>query len=176
MCSAIASRRHRRLSQRSSTERGGPGEHLAAGVSGERPVVGEDGEPWKRLRIDSLTDQGLEDLIVELKAEEEGVSAAGGERNQRALDTPQAEVAYLLKVLRGKLDIVPGELVNRLRRENEDGEEPGAGSSGVRDPRRPTPQPGAGEISLPAEENARDDPCQPPDTAVTAAVLSHALA
>jgi hypothetical protein len=108
--------------------------------------------------LDSLTDQGLKDPVVELKAEEERIATAGDERNAQATDTPQADVAYRLRVLSGKLAVVRGELVNRQRRENEDGEDPGTGSSGASEPRRPPPQPGAGEVSLPAGVNEGDDP------------------
>jgi hypothetical protein len=111
--------------------------------------------------LDSLTVQGIKNLIAELKAEVEHVSIAGGERNEPEDDTPQADLGYRLRVLRGKLDVVRGELVSRLRREDEGGEDPGAGSSGVREPRRPSPQPGAAEISAPVDEGADDDPRQP---------------
>jgi hypothetical protein len=54
--------------------------------------------------LGSLTDQELKDLIKELTAEE-------------------MEVSYQRRILHGKIDILRAELVNRLRKEHESGEE-----------------------------------------------------
>jgi hypothetical protein len=90
----------------------------------------------------SLTDQGLKNLIHELEAEETHVSTARRAPNDAGLDKLDADVSYRLRVLRGKLEFVRGELVNRPGRDNEHGGDPGGGLSGVREPRRPTPQSG----------------------------------
>lgn len=54
--------------------------------------------------LGSLTDQELKDLIQELTEEE-------------------VEVSYRRRILHGKIDILRAELVNRLRRKHEDGED-----------------------------------------------------
>jgi hypothetical protein len=54
--------------------------------------------------LGSLTDQELKDLIKELTAEE-------------------MEVSYQRRILHGKIDILRAELVNRLRKKHESGEE-----------------------------------------------------
>jgi hypothetical protein len=54
--------------------------------------------------LGSLTDQELKDLIKELTAEE-------------------MEVSYKRRILHGKIDILRAELVNRLRKKHESGEE-----------------------------------------------------
>lgn len=53
--------------------------------------------------LGSLTDQELKDLIKELTDEE-------------------TEVSYRRRILHGKIDILRAELVNRLRRKDENGE------------------------------------------------------
>lgn len=53
--------------------------------------------------LGSLTDQELKDLIKELTDEE-------------------IEVSYRRRILHGKIDILRAELVNRLRRKDENGE------------------------------------------------------
>jgi hypothetical protein len=85
----------------------------------------------------SLSDQELKDLIKQLTNEE-------------------TQISYQRRMLHGKIDILRAELVNRLRRRGEggqdvggSGENPGgSGSSGVREPRRPRPQPGADGVSV----------------------------
>lgn len=52
--------------------------------------------------LGSLTDQELKDLIKSLTAEE-------------------TEISYQRRILHGKIDILRAELVNRLRRKDEDG-------------------------------------------------------
>jgi RsiG-like len=54
--------------------------------------------------LGSLTDQELKDLIKELTAEE-------------------TEVSYQRRILHGKIDILRAELVNRLRKKRESGED-----------------------------------------------------
>ena len=54
--------------------------------------------------LGSLTDQGLKDLIQELTEEE-------------------LEISYKRRILHGKIDILRAELVNRLRKKHEGGEE-----------------------------------------------------
>jgi hypothetical protein len=54
--------------------------------------------------LGSLSDQELKDLIQQLTEEE-------------------VEVSYRRRILHGKIDILRAELVNRLRRKHEDGEE-----------------------------------------------------
>lgn len=53
--------------------------------------------------LGSLTDQELKDLIKDLTDEE-------------------TEISYQRRILHGKIDILRAELVNRLRRKDEDGE------------------------------------------------------
>jgi hypothetical protein len=53
--------------------------------------------------LGSLTDQELKDLIKELTAEE-------------------MEISYKRRILHGKIDILRAELVNRLRKKQEGGE------------------------------------------------------
>ncbi|HEY2658027.1 MAG TPA: hypothetical protein VGI55_19760 [Solirubrobacteraceae bacterium] len=53
--------------------------------------------------LGSLTDQELKDLIKELTEEE-------------------IEISYKRRILHGKIDILRAELVNRLRRKDENGE------------------------------------------------------
>jgi len=53
--------------------------------------------------LGSLSDQELKDLIAQLTKEE-------------------AEVSYQRRILHGKIDILRAELVNRLRRKDEQGE------------------------------------------------------
>jgi flagellar motor switch protein FliG len=53
--------------------------------------------------LGSLSDQELKDLIAQLTKEE-------------------AEVSYQRRILNGKIDILRAELVNRLRRKDEQGE------------------------------------------------------
>jgi flagellar motor switch protein FliG len=53
--------------------------------------------------LGSLSDQELKDLIAELTKEE-------------------AEISYQRRILHGKIDILRAELVNRLRRKDEEGE------------------------------------------------------
>jgi hypothetical protein len=104
--------------------------------------------------LGSLTDQGLQNLMKELKAQERAI----GE-----LDEPEVDLTYKLRVLHGKLELVRDELVNRIRRQNESGDDlGGAGSSGVREPRRPSPLPGADGISLAVDEMPGDSPREPP--------------
>ena len=54
--------------------------------------------------LGSLSDQELKDLIKQLTAEE-------------------MEVSYRRRILHGKIDILRAELVNRLRRKHESGED-----------------------------------------------------
>ena len=54
--------------------------------------------------LGSLSDQELKDLIAQLTKEE-------------------AEVSYQRRILHGKIDILRAELVNRLRKRHEGGEE-----------------------------------------------------
>jgi hypothetical protein len=54
--------------------------------------------------LGSLTDQELKDLIKQLTAEE-------------------MEVSYKRRILHGKIDILRAELVNRLRKKHESGED-----------------------------------------------------
>jgi hypothetical protein len=54
--------------------------------------------------LGSLTDQELKDLIEQLTAEE-------------------TEVSYKRRILHGKIDILRAELVNRLRKKHESGED-----------------------------------------------------
>jgi hypothetical protein len=54
--------------------------------------------------LGSLTDQGLKDLIQQLTEEE-------------------LEISYKRRILHGKIDILRAELVNRLRKKHEGGEE-----------------------------------------------------
>jgi hypothetical protein len=54
--------------------------------------------------LGSLTDQELKDLIKQLTAEE-------------------TQISYQRRILHGKLDILRAELVNRLRRKHEGGED-----------------------------------------------------
>jgi len=54
--------------------------------------------------LGSLTDQELKDLIQQLTEEE-------------------IEISYKRRILHGKIDILRAELVNRLRRKHEGGEE-----------------------------------------------------
>ena len=59
--------------------------------------------------LGSLTDEELKDLIQQLTEEE-------------------LEVSYKRRILHGKIDILRAELVNRLRKKHEDGEEVITGS------------------------------------------------
>jgi hypothetical protein len=54
--------------------------------------------------LGSLTDQELKDLIKQLTEEE-------------------MEISYRRRILHGKIDILRAELVNRLRKKHEDGED-----------------------------------------------------
>jgi hypothetical protein len=54
--------------------------------------------------LGSLTDQELKDLIKQLTAEE-------------------TQISYQRRILHGKIDILRAELVNRLRRKHEGGED-----------------------------------------------------
>jgi len=54
--------------------------------------------------LGSLSDQELKDLIKELTAEEQ-------------------EISYKRRILHGKIDILRAELVNRLRKKHEGGED-----------------------------------------------------
>ena len=54
--------------------------------------------------LDSLTDQELKDLIQQLTEDE-------------------VDVSYRRRILHGKIDILRAELVNRLRRKHETGED-----------------------------------------------------
>jgi hypothetical protein len=87
--------------------------------------------------LGSLSDQELKDLVKQLTNEE-------------------TQISFRHRMLHGKIDILRAELVNRLRRGDEGGQDiggsgddaGGSGSSGVREPRRPKPQPGADGVSL----------------------------
>lgn len=84
----------------------------------------------------SLTDDELRALITELAAQ-------------------KSESDYMRRVALGKIEVIRTEL--RSRGENAGGSDP----SGVREPRRPGPYPGAGAISIPLPEGAAG-PGEPP--------------
>jgi anti-sigma-K factor RsiG len=115
---------------------------------------------------DSLTDQGLKDLVRELAEEERRMSLSRrGSHGKTAeeLETQEGDLFYRRRVLHGKIDTLRAELVSRMRKRDEGRDDFGdAGSSGVREPRRPGPQSGAGGIALPASEVAGDRPREPP--------------
>jgi hypothetical protein len=72
------------------------------------------------------------------------------------LSTQESETAYGSRVALGKIEAVRAEL--RLRGgENLGGSEP----SGMREPRRPGPQPGTGAVSMPVPQSS-DEPHEPP--------------
>jgi hypothetical protein len=114
---------------------------------------------------DSLTDQGLKDLVRELTEEEERVSSHRRDLRGKPeeLETQEGELSYRRRVLHGKIDTLRAELVNRTRKRDEGNDDSGdAGSSRVRQPRGRGPQSGAGGIALPAPEVAGDKPREPP--------------
>ncbi len=112
--------------------------------------------------INALTDQQLKDLIKELGQEELRISSNRELLHAKTeeLKAEEAAVSHARRVAHGRIDIARAELVNRRRKRDQGGE--GGGGSGVREPRRPTPQPDAGGISLPAPGAADDNPAQPP--------------
>ena len=67
-------------------------------------TTGEDTRRWTPSPTWSLSDQELKDLIQQLTDEEQ-------------------EVSYRRRILHGKIDILRAELVNRLRKKHEGGEE-----------------------------------------------------
>jgi hypothetical protein len=74
----------------------------------------------------------------------------------KELDEEEIEISYKRRVLHEKIDVIRGELVNRRPEASDGGDDVGdSGSSGVREPRRPNPQPGAGGVSLPAPESSQ---------------------
>lgn len=84
--------------------------------------------------LGSLSDRQLRDLIKELAQDE-------------------SEISYKRRVVHGKIDIMRAELVNRRRKESPGADDVGgSGASGVREPRRPKPQPGASGVALPGLE------------------------
>ncbi len=89
----------------------------------------------------SLSDHELAKFINELAVEE-------------------MEISYRRRILHGKIDILRAELVNRRRKGDQRGDD--VGGSGVREPRRPNPQRGAGGVSLPVTDVAGDIPAGPP--------------
>jgi hypothetical protein len=111
--------------------------------------------------LNALTDQQLQDLIQELREELKiSLGRQPPAREDRGAQVSRAAVSYTQRVLHGKIDIARAELVNRLRKKGQGGED--VGGAGVREPRRPTPQPGASGISLPAPGAADDNPAEPP--------------
>jgi len=99
--------------------------------------------------IGSLSDAELKNLIRVLTDEEVAISS--DRRLPRAeVDNQEMRISYRRRVLHGKIAVLRGELVNRLRRKDEgDDGNGGDGSAGVRQPRGPVPPSGADGISLP---------------------------
>jgi hypothetical protein len=95
--------------------------------------------------FDSLNDQELAELVEELAKHE-------------------MDISYRRRVLHGEIDVARAELVYRRHKWHEGGDE--AGGTGVREPRPPNPQLGAGGVSLPVTEASGDRPAgpQPPLT------------
>jgi anti-sigma-K factor RsiG len=114
---------------------------------------------------DSLTDQGLKDLVRELTEEARRMSSnrRGLHGKTEELETQEGDLSYRRRVLHGKIDTLRAELVSRMRKRDGGGDDFGdAGSSGVGEPRRPGPRSGAGGIALPAPEVAGDQRREPP--------------
>jgi hypothetical protein len=102
--------------------------------------------------IGSLSDEELKDLIRKLADEEVAISSGRPLLHAEMMEAGNKEVriSYRRRVLHGKIDVLRGELVNRLRRKDEGDEgDGGDGSVGVRQPRGPAPPSGADGISLP---------------------------
>ena len=93
--------------------------------------------------LNALTDQQLKDLIKELGEEELKISSERQLLHAKVeeLKAEEAAISYKRRVLHGKIDIARAELVNRLRKREEGGED--VGGLGVREPRRPTPHQGS---------------------------------
>ena len=73
-------------------------------VSRDHALIVRRGGDWHLDDLGSLSDQELKDLIQQLTEEE-------------------VEVSYRRRILHGKIDILRAELVNRLRKKHETGED-----------------------------------------------------
>jgi hypothetical protein len=105
--------------------------------------------------VGSLSDGELKDLIRKLSDEEVAIASNREllDAEVREIGEKEATISYRRRVLHGKIDILRGELVNRLRSRDEGEEEGGGdGSAGVRQPRGPAPRSGADGISLPTPD------------------------
>lgn len=90
--------------------------------------------------LGKLTGQELKDLVKEFTEEAMEISSNRRLMHEKIEErkTDEAEISSKRRVLHGKIDIVRAELVDRLRKEHDGGEDVGgSGSSGVRKPRRP---------------------------------------
>jgi hypothetical protein len=102
--------------------------------------------------IGPLSDAELRDLIRKLTDEEVAISSRRRllHAEPREVGNKEVRISYRRRVLHGTIDVLRGELLNRLRKEDEGDEgDDGDGSVGVRQPRGPAPRSGADGISLP---------------------------
>ncbi len=118
--------------------------------------------------LSSPTDQELKALIKQLTESEREISRrhAGLSDRTGELSTEAGAISHQRRVLHGKVDLLRAELVNRHRKADDGQDNTGdSGGSGVREPRDPRPQTGAGGIALEIPDALDDHRPDPPPAA-----------